>query len=76
MRNLRGSIFAEMTHFEGICYVKHIHLVPELYKAVFFDIECKLQKSVILWTFFYINCFSHTLYLSRERVIFHVSRVS
>ena len=40
-RNLRGSIFAEL-----------MHLVPELYQAVFFDIECKLQKSVILWTFF------------------------
>ena len=34
-------------------------------QAVFFDIECKLQKGVILWTVFYINCFSHSLYLSR-----------
>ena len=25
---------------------------------------------------FYINCFSHSLYLSRAREIFHVSRVS
>ena len=43
--------------------------MPELYQAVFFDIECKLQKCVILWTFFYINCFSHSLYLSRARNI-------
>ena len=36
----------------------------------------QLQKSVILWTFFHIDCFSHSLYLSRAREIFHVSRVS
>ena len=42
-----------MMHFEGIWYVYHIHLIPELYQAVFFDIECKLQKNVISWTLFY-----------------------
>ena len=28
------------------------NLVPELYQAFFFDIDCNLQKSVISWTFF------------------------
>ena len=41
-----------MMHFEGIWYVQHVNLVPELYLGLFFDIECNLQKSVILWTFF------------------------
>ena len=76
MRNLRGSIFAEMLHFEGIRYVYHIHLVPELYQAVLFDIECKVQKSVISWTIFYVNYFCHSLYLSRAREVFHVFRDS
>ena len=76
MRNLGGSSFAEMMHFEGILYVQHVNLVPELYQGLFFDIECNLQKSVISWTFFYENYFSHSLYLSHAREIFHVSRDS
>ena len=64
-----------MMHFEGFD-MYNIHLVPELYQAFFFEIECKLQKSVISWTFFILIFFSHSLYLSRAREIFHVSRVS
>ena len=48
--------------------------IYELYQAVFFNTKCKLQKSVISWTFFYVNYFSHSLYLSRTQEIFHVSR--
>ena len=41
-----------MMQFEGIWYVQHINLVPELYQALFFDTECNLQKSVMSRTFF------------------------
>ena len=44
-----------------------MHLVPELFRQFFYDIECKLQKGVILWTFFYINCFSHSILIAREK---------
>ena len=66
VENLRVSIFAEMMHFEGIWYVLDINLVPELYEALFFNIECKLQKSIISWTFF-MNIISAIQYSCRAR---------
>ena len=64
MQNLRVSVFAEIMHFEGVIsgsFIRYRMQVTE--KRNFMDIV-------------YINCFSHSLYLSRAREIFHVSRVS
>ena len=54
----------------------NMHLVPELYQAVFLRYRMQVMGKRNFMDICYINCFSHSLYLSRARELFHVSNVS